>query len=161
MKQAVIDRLTELHQKFGGFSVEEIITEARNPKSPLHGEYEWDKDKAHEFYLRERTKALIRAWYVWHETGNQELVRVRGAVSILTRDDTTGKRSRRYWPIQDVLTNKTMRESMLEDALRELQAFKMKYQHLVELSGVFAAIDALASKPRGQGGGQRRAKETA
>lgn len=143
MKPAVRERLEKLSADSGGtgLSIFAIITDAKSAKSPLHAEFEWDKAKAHDVYLRMRAQQLIRDWYVEQQTGKEETVRVRRMVSLGVEDDLQG--SRRYFPIEQVLEDPAKLASMLGDALRELQTFRKKYRNLSALAEVFSAIEKL------------------
>ncbi len=119
--------------------VEQIIEEARDKKSPLHEAFEWNPKEAHGIYLKDRARSLIREYWIEMNNGN-ELVKVRGAVSLPTPNDFDGPR-RAYFATTAVMSDSMLRERMLEQALRELSAFRRKYATFSELAAVFAAID--------------------
>jgi Ran GTPase-activating protein (RanGAP) involved in mRNA processing and transport len=143
MKAAVQKRLTELAAQRGGLSVRDIINEARRKDSPIHGEFEWDKAKAHAIYLENRARQLIRDWYVTKSIGVEEVVRVRRMVSLAVPGAPP---SRRYHMLESVLTDEVQTAAMLQDALRELSSFKRKYRHLSALSDVMQAIDDVTDR---------------
>ena len=61
-KRGVIRQaLRDLESKNGRLTPEDVIMAARNPKSPLHGEFQWDKDKAAHAHWIEQARALIRS----------------------------------------------------------------------------------------------------
>ena len=54
-----------------------------------------------------------------------------------------GEKSFEYRHIDTILASPDKTETMLADAIRELDSFKRKYSTLHELAAVFAAIDGL------------------
>ena len=57
---------------------------------------------------------------------------------------SVGGMERRYHSTEVALVNPTSREMVLKDALAELRAFEKKYNQLVELADVLAAIREVA-----------------
>lgn len=150
MKKAVEDRLTQLWSELGrGFGWQDVVAEARKPKSPLHAEFEWDKSKAHEIYLRDRAQALIREWYCNQQAGNGDVtLRTRRAVNLpaIPEDIPTAPGPRLYYPIERVLETPSLRDIMLQEALQALSAVKRKYETLHELADAWKGIDKAIEK---------------
>lgn len=140
MKAKVRARIEELLENGAELTTEAILAEARKKDSPLHDEFEWDAKKAHQIYLMDKARALIREYWIEINNGN-ELVKIRGAVSLPTPEDYDGPR-RAYYSTRKALSDTEMRQKVLDQALRELSAFRRKYSTLNELASVFAAIDA-------------------
>jgi hypothetical protein len=70
-KQAIHEVLEALAAKHGHITPDLVVTEAQNPDSPLHGEFEWDDRKAAIAFRVEQARALIQRHrlYVEHQTG--------------------------------------------------------------------------------------------
>lgn len=144
MKAEIRARIEEMLEAGSELTTEAILNEARKKTSPLHDAFEWDAKKAHSIYLMDRARALIREYWIEVNNGN-ELVKIRGSVSLPTPDDFDGPR-RAYYSTRKVLSDGDMRQRMLEQALRELSAFRRKYATLTELAAVFAVIDQAVPK---------------
>jgi hypothetical protein len=107
----------------------------RNPESALYKQFEWDDAKAGADYRVWQARRLIALHIVTPE-GERKTVS-------LTVDR---KKGGGYRQIEDVVRIPALRETMLQDALKELHRVKTKYQHLTELAGVFKQIDAVEKK---------------
>jgi hypothetical protein len=61
MKESVEDRINALYKKHGTITPDIVIEDAKNPKSPLHGSFEWDLEKAAMEAWRETARRIIRS----------------------------------------------------------------------------------------------------
>jgi len=61
MRQEQIDRLTELQDANGRLTPEAVVTDARDPQSPLHELFNWDVEKAAEGFWLDRARSIIRS----------------------------------------------------------------------------------------------------
>ena len=130
---AVLERL---RQKNGGtITADIVLREARKKRSPLHGGFEWDDTEAARQYRLEQARGLIRSITVQVIGGGESDV-VRAFVHIDGGD---------YEEIHAVLRTRDRRQALLDSAMRELLAFRTKYEQLSELAEVFAAVDKAAS----------------
>ncbi len=68
-----------------------------------------------------------------------------GTIRKRRRNIASGKRVNSSG-LSEVLTEESMREQLLADALEELELFRSKYRRLKELAGVFAAIQKVKRK---------------
>ena len=144
MKESVKNCLEALLASSHPLTTDAIVAEARKKKSPLHGEFEWDKDKAHKIYLKARAQELIRQYWIEVNSETEEkVIRTRGAVNVTMSEDYDGPR-RGYVPVQRALSDEEMRAQILQRALRELDSFRRKYHQLQELADIFAAIESLS-----------------
>lgn len=65
MKEKVRARLTAIAtQNNGHLTPDLVLTDAQNPESPLHGEYDWDVEKAARQHWLDRSRELIRSYEV-------------------------------------------------------------------------------------------------
>lgn len=61
MDKAVVDRLAKLAKANGGIlTPNAVVDDAKDPKSPLHDQFEWDDRKAAAHYRIEQARELIR-----------------------------------------------------------------------------------------------------
>ena len=128
----VMDQLAEEDR----LNAKELVDESRPEDAPLHSEFEWDDSIAAEKYREEQASALIRHLVVRIEANDQEYP---------TRQYfMVQKEANTYEPIQAILRSEDKTAVLLEQAKRELQAFKAKYAGLKELAAVIRAIDSVA-----------------
>lgn len=130
----VIEELTKIANRNKGVLLREHVVKAAEPKtSVLHKYFVWDDSKAAREYRLIQAGELIRVCVRYVKmNGDKRAVRV---FISLTEDRYDGHG---YRAVVSVLSNKTLRRQMLEDALAELQAFERKYNNLRELSEIFA-----------------------
>lgn len=127
----VMDRLAEEDR----LNAQELVDESRPEDAPLHCEFEWDDSIAAEKWREEQAGALIRHLVVRIEANEQEYP---------TRQYfMVQKEANTYEPIQVILKDEDKTAMLLEQAKRELQAFKAKYAGLKELAAVISAIDSV------------------
>ena len=125
-----------------------VVDAARDEESPLHGAFCWDDTEAAEKYRLLQAQDLIRSFRVVQDTDNGP-VKVSMFVNLST-DRTEGKANNVYRMLEDVKAYPDLMETVLNDALAELDSLRNKYAHLKELSDVWAAVDAATQKRRGR-----------
>jgi len=131
------DELLALQNDEGKINPAEAVEWARtNVDSHLHAKLEWDDSVAGERYRIWQVRTLISVHIVDSE-GARKFVS-------LSIDRKEGG----YRPINEVLERIDLREVMLRDALAELERVQRKYQHLQELSEVWAARDKVSRRRR-------------
>lgn len=130
--------LNALVDKHGKLHPDDVVKAAKSPKSAMHKRFTWDDTEAGIKLRRLEAMELIREVKVICVT-QEKTFNVRGFHS-LGSDRLNGGG---YRPIAAVMSDTDRKKQLLETAMKEFQSLKMKYQHLVELSDVFAAIDAL------------------
>jgi len=128
----VMDRLAEENR----LNAPDLVNESRPENAPLHPEFEWDDSVAAEKWREEQASALIRHLVVRIEANDQEYP-TRQYFMVQKELNT-------YEPIQVILRDEDKTAMLLEQAKRELQAFKAKYAGLKELADVIKAIDDVA-----------------
>lgn len=119
----------ELEQTVG-LTAQTLLDASRPDDAPLHGEFEWDDEKAAEAYRRTQARYIIRSLCVDAEVeGRIEPVR---AYFMVTES--------RYENVSVVISEQKKRTAVLDMAMRELKAFERKYKQLVELQPIMDAI---------------------
>lgn len=101
-----------------------VVQGARSPKSLLHRHFEWDDAKAAEAHRLDQARALIRSIRVIDEDDD----RSKPAFLSIRNDDGIG-----YRAIAEVLTNRHLRERLLEQAQRDLDSWTARYRELKEI----------------------------
>lgn len=116
-----------------GLSPQTLLDANRSPDAPLHGEFEWNNEIAAEKYRLTQASYLIRSISV-QKSDDWKDGTVRAFFKVY--DDEPEYRS-----ITAIFDDLQSRDALLRRALRELMAFKKKYESLSELSCVFEALE--------------------
>ena len=121
---------------------EDVVLAARPTSSVLHSYFTWDNTEAAEKCRLQEARQLINVCveYIGTENDGKET-----RVFVSLRDD---RKEGGYRTLDVVLTDKSLRESLLDDSLEEMAYFKSKYQSLKELAEVFAAMKSVEKRIR-------------
>ena len=122
----------------GKLTPKALVDASRPEDAPLHKAFEWDDQKAAERYRESQAAYIIRSIEVKREDATEP---VRAFFSVPKEGGT----SYQYHSIDTILRSTDSRESLLEAAKRELEAFTRKYDQLVELAEVIEAAERLLS----------------
>lgn len=135
--QAVVAHLRGL-EKRSSLTAENVVADAKKKSSPLHGLFCWDDTEAARLYREEQARWLIRQVIQITIRGDEYRdIESRAFVNVIVADE------RQYVSMNTAMTTPSLRNQMLENALREMGVFERKYRDLIELSEVFAAIQAV------------------
>lgn len=113
-----------------GLTAKSLVDASRDPKAPLHDEFEWDDTIAGEKYRETQAQFIIRHLII-EETDTEEARKARTRSFVFTGEHSVG-----YVPLKEALTNNKWRKRMLEAAFKDMKNFVAKYNRLVELSEV-------------------------
>lgn len=120
----------------GRMTASDLVEDSRPDEAPLHDEFEWDDSIAAEKFREDQARAMIRHLTVKIEANDTEY-EVRQYFIVESASKT-------YEPIQLILQDEDKTAALLEQAKREMIAFKTKYACLKELTAVINAIDSVA-----------------
>lgn len=124
-------------ENLGMLRAADVVEAAADAASPLHSFFEWDDSEAGYLYRLQQARALIRVTVEVLQYQEQHY-RVRAFISLAEDRILEGGG---YRVMTQVLSSPTGRAKLLDQALRELNSFKVRYQELTELTGVFAAVE--------------------
>ena len=105
---------------------------SEHPDSELYKCFTWDDSKAANEYRKAEARQVMRLLVV-REDKEEEPRQFR----------VLQKASESYVPVQKFVRNEEEYQALLKRAYAELQAFKERYQSLVELEDVIEVIDTL------------------
>ena len=145
---AELERIARANR--GNLTPEAVLKNAKSASSPIHDYFTWDDtEAAHKMRLLEAA-TLIRSVKVRVEMHDQdEPIVTRAFVNVRSTeaDEATGMAAPGvYVPVSVALKVGDYRQQMLENAARELAAFKNKYAILKELSEVFEAVESFQGR---------------
>lgn len=134
--QTVGDELERIRTRHNGrLESEMVVDAAREKDAPLHDAFEWNDFVAADKYRLEQAKYLIRSIEIVIERPEAEPVPVRAFVSVQRDED------RSYTSVGHALSDPDLRQQVLGQAWRELEAWRHRHAELVEFAKVFATID--------------------
>lgn len=110
-----------------------VVDLARDEKSVIHNDFEWDDKIAGEKYRLHQAGDMIRSFVFEPKKADEAPTRV---LQITTEKSV-------YQPVKFFLKNEDEYQSLLKRAKAELESFRRRYSTLTELESVFNAIDKM------------------
>lgn len=145
-----------IRKRDGKLTAPAVVDEARPEESVLHEDFEWRDDIAAEKYRQQQARQMISAVrIVWEEKSppvrayvNVRLVEqdaLSAADAMHPAEEPAAKEppTRCYMPLEEVLERPQLRTQMLEDARRDAQNFRQKYNTLEAIAPIITGIDAV------------------
>lgn len=117
----------------------EVLNKARNKRSPVHKYFDWDDSSAAEKYRLDQARALIRCLIIVDDDDDDGHRKYTAPLVL-----ETGERA--YVDIDKVVSNEFLWKQLIAIALKDLQLWKKRYEHLKELKPVFVVADKLERK---------------
>lgn len=134
-----LERIRTKHN--GRLTPNDVLEEAKARSSPLHKAFVWDDtEAAHKFRLGQASYLIRSIEVVVSASKSKPAGNVRAFVSVKR------ERDRSYTSISHAMSDVELRQQVVADALKELQAWRQRYEKLSEFSKVFAAIDKTLPK---------------
>lgn len=122
----------------------QVVDEARDPASVLHGSFEWDDTVAAEKYRVIQAQKLIRAFVVTIERGGEKID--APAFVGVSADRNEESANNPYRRIEEVAKSQDLLAVAEKDALDQLMAIRKRHGHLKRLSDVWTAVDGHTEK---------------
>lgn len=136
------DALYRLYDILGKFPTpEEIVDEARNPKSPLHDAFEWDDSKAANAHRLQQARNMVNHITVTVIKDGKKVE--QKAFHSVVDDDERG-----YAPMEIVKERAPLRRQVIANALREAKEWARRYEEYKELQSIRMAIATVVKKSR-------------
>lgn len=143
--------LMEIAEANGGvLNPQQIVDYAADPASPLHDEFEWDDAKAGNLARLAQANGLVRRMRL---TIIRQAAEPRKVEAMVTRQFQSRPSMRQkkggYERVEDIFQDPIKRQEVLEQVLRELEAYRRRYRQLEELGAVWDALDEVISHGTG------------
>lgn len=119
----------------GRLEAADVVRESREPSAPLHPEFEWDDVKAADAHRVSQAMAIIRHIAIEMPKRDGPDTPVRAFVSVVRDED------RSYTSVAHALADPDLRQQVLDQAWRDLEAWRKRNAELTELAEIFASID--------------------
>ena len=128
-----------------GLTPENLVEASRPEDAPLHNEFEWDDRIAAEEFRRTQARLMICNLSIVLEEQKQEPIR-----AFFSLQNGFRKNEGTYESTITIMSDSDKRKRLFDNAKRDMEAFKNKYQMLTELENVFAAMDAIENEQKPQ-----------
>ena len=143
-RELIRAELEQIRQSHGGLlRPEDVVKFAKNRRTALHLEFEWDDAKASAEYRLWQARNVIRVAVTVLPSPHADQEPVRAYVSVVSDRVQPGGG---YRAIADVMSNDEMRTELVNEALGEVKRWRRKYERLRELVPIFLAIDKVEAK---------------
>lgn len=113
----------------------QILDKARDEQTELHKCFDWDDAEAAEKWRLQQARHIVCNLVIKEKSDTP-----RSEVRVFFKTDADSG----YKPTVMIMQDKDEYRKLLDRALAELTSFRAKYKTLVELDGVFDAIDRVA-----------------
>lgn len=143
-RELIRSELEQIRRAHGGLlRPEDVVSFARNKRTALHSEFEWDDDKASAQFRLWQARNVIRVTVTVLPSPHSDQAPVRAYVSVVSDRVQPGGG---YRAIGDVMTDDHLRAELVNEALAEVKRWRRKYERLRELVPIFRAIDKVDAK---------------
>ena len=130
--------MEEIEARDGEVTKEAFLEASRPEDSPTHNCFEWDDSQAAELYRLNQAYHVILDLEVT-VTEAESGSRSSAFVNVIKKTPTE---SAKYKSLDVAMADEELRMNVIRNALAEFKAVEKKYNHLVELSSIFTAIDS-------------------
>jgi hypothetical protein len=140
--------IDSIRKETGGIaSPAELVNRARNATSAMHGWFTWDDSKAAELHRQQEARRLLRDIRIVRVVEGEEQPPQRVYVSVA---HSTGGKGGAYAPIIEAMSDDTMREQVIGDAIAGLNGWRKRYEEFSELAPAIALVDQAIATAKGK-----------
>ncbi len=147
--QKVGETIEAIRQKEGAVSPAKVVEAAKDKESVLHRYFEWNDKKAGASYREQQAAHLLRALVVVSADDMDLTHPVRAFVSVRHAAEESDDGKGTYTSISEAVRVVSYREQLIQDALRDLDAYRVKYALLNDIgrwgTALVMAREALAA----------------
>lgn len=117
----------------GGVTPQALVNQAARANSPLHKMFEWNDKYAAVQWRKQQARGVLNSLRVIQEIDGE-------ATAVIAFVSVTVENAHAYVTTATAMSKEEYRQEVLTDALRTLAGFQRRYNELLELQPVFAAI---------------------
>ena len=142
--QKVGEYLERIAKADGKISPRKLVKMARSGDSPIHEFLEWDDKMAGESFRIMQARKIISHFEV--ELSFNGETTVEKAFFNLEFNEEKSENQNGYVDLETVVTTKEYQDQVVENALKELIAWKDRYKRYQALNAIFEAIEKVQRK---------------
>lgn len=139
-RKKIRNELRVIGSRCGGLTPEAVVEFARDPRTALHGEFEWNDGAAAHQHRLQQARQVIQVFVTVLDNGAGKAKPMRVFVSV----KRSGK-SRVYEQTEQVVTDAQRRTELLSTTIARIEGIITSYP-LVELDPVQRAVERVKSK---------------
>jgi hypothetical protein len=160
--QRVGEAIEDIRQQRGTISPAAVVEAARDQQSVLHPYFEWNDGTAANKYREQQAAHLLRSIVTVRTTGVELSSPARAFVSVrAAAEESEDESPGTYTSLAEAMRVVTYRHQLMRDALRDLDAYRIKYQLLADIAGWAEALEiARRNLETNLAAAQAAAKET-
>lgn len=131
-------------------TAETVLDEAVPVASPIHKCFTWDDTQAAHQHRLHEARTVIRSLVIVADHSTDRGVRARHSVVVNDDIEDMARGRRTYVAVTEMQTDKSLRQQVVNDAVREVLQWRDKYRALGfdELQPVFGAVDNFVAAQR-------------
>jgi len=144
--ESIKSELTRIAAHYNGvLNPRQVVEAARDESHALHGEFCWDDSEAADRYRIAQAGALIRrvSYTITRQDPKTKEIRLTTTRAYQSRPSMRSADGG-YEDVNAIVSDEEKRQEMLRQVMSELAAYRRRYDALVELRSVWAAIDEAA-----------------
>ena len=134
----MVRRLQVLYRQHGTLTPDLVVTDARDPESPLHADFEWEDSVAAERYRQAQARQLLASVEVLIRVN-----KVKVATVAYVRDPDKAPREQGYSSVAELREDKERAKAALQYELRRIAALLERARRLALALGLAKEVDSL------------------
>lgn len=142
--EVALEEITRISKENGGHATAEAVVESSRPKgSPLHKCFDWNNRSAsHKWRCHQAREIMnsIELVILEEDPEDSDAGDAPAAPAFVSIERYDPEGSPGYRPITVVLNDSGLREKMVQQAWRDLQTWRRRYEHLNEFASIHDAI---------------------
>lgn len=139
-----LERIRESNE--GVLRPRDVVEESRPEAAPLHPAFEWNDERAAELYREDQARRVIRSLVV--VTVDPKTEQTQSQPVYLHVAPAEDRQQQQYLRADEIMQSQSLKSQVLADAIRQLAAWRKRYEHLSELAGVIASVDQAVAAVR-------------
>lgn len=136
----------DIIEEEGAVTPKRLVDVSRPDDAPLHNEFEWNDDVAAEKFREEQARMIIKNIIIVDSSADEERSIEKTEVNVNKFEGSrafvpTDEKVHKYIDLSTALSNEAWRENLINQARKDMLAFRTKYYRLVELKPIIKEID--------------------
>lgn len=136
MNESINERIRELYRIHGKITADIVIADAKNESSPLHGQFEWDTDKAAMEAWRETARRIIRSVKIQVVTESKTFTATGYRPSEFVRNPSAGSNQQSYVRVAEIKSDHDRALSALMYEIERINGSLVRARSLCEELGL-------------------------
>ncbi len=143
------DRVHELAKKLRReVTPKDVLHDAENPDSVMHGFFEWDNRRAAAAYRIQQARQLLgRLKVIYHDELGKE-VRVREYIRLVHEAPSTHELRSGYFPRAKAMTNSGLEQQCVERSITELESWMNRWRGFKRIEAAYVGVQASLAQLR-------------